>query len=1395
MRNCKKVVSLIFIILMLMTCINMPIFAATYYTDGNYTYYIKNTITMDVAIHKVSENLSGHVDIPSWLGGYYVAEIGKEAFKGNKNITSVSIPFGVSTIGLYAFQDCTGLKSVTFNKSSLTEIKSYAFSGCSSLESIALPAGVKTLGSNVFANCTNLKTASIPITVSTNEYNIFYNCTSLTDFSFSTGSYSDGAKDITKIPGYMFQKCTSLETITIPYSVNTIDCYAFLNSGIKRIVIPDTVTTIANDVFEGCSKLTDVTIGKGITSIPDGMFYKATALKSIVIPNNVTQISDDAFRGCSSLENIDLPDNLKTIGTSAFSDCTALKNVELGRTVETISGFAFSGCTALESISLCKGLKTIGSYAFSNCNNLATVVYTGTMADWKLVSGYKNVGNAAVLCEKALVERGIFNNNTHYWEYYDNGLLIIDGTGNMPAWSSAVGAPWSKYKDSIIRVEIADGVTNVGAYAFYKYPAINNVSLAESVESIGEYAFSNCAMLKGITLPGSLKTIDRYAFNLCNYLTEIIIPDSVISIGEYCFNSCTAAKRIVIGNGIKNISDYAFRYCTNAEEIIIGAEVTTISQRAFLDCMSVKTIKIPSKVKSIGVYAFANCRDLVEVELLEGLESIGANAFNDCKSLTTIYIPKSVKELGAYAFYNCSNLESIIIPESTKTIGESAFLGCSALTEVTIPENTTAIPDYAFQKCTNLKVVNMHEDITSIGNGAFVSCANLKEISLPEKLTTIGENAFSSSGLTSIDIPDSVNSIGEGAFFETPITELSIPEGITDIYSDFLYGCTKLTKVYLPSTIASIGRNAIYGCIALSDIYYSGTEDEWEKVTIDSTNADWLKNVTVHFKEYVYSVDEVVGLRSESATITGDTINLVAGEEAATTGVALVANVDSFSQYVIDSGENLTRAESGGYVYFIAKREKGLNQNFKIKVVDNDGVEHIYNLVVTFKGEPVKAKTVTFKVTPGNATVTLEGETKTAAGGVVTFENVAYGTRAYTVFAEEYATKEGTLEVAAEKVTKTVTLVLAESYITPSLAGIRAESVTYDEETHTISVTVDSIQESGGVTITIPGAATKEIKLTNNSTGIYRGAGSVAGSVQIVASLSRSTEHKATITYGECEYPLVIKFLWEAKVKFNDIVTLRTERQKYTYNELTRTITLYYDRFNILQKSGTSGFAFIVDDSIDVIYEFDADKSTNNQTDFAGTTPTAKYTSMKTGKDGEYGDVDLMFFRNFDSKNTSITYPDSYARVTLVNKVTGESTTYIVNHKVRDVSVEGDVDITAIHGLRVVEDSFVVDNENKTITFSAKKENKTAGFAVEVGNGLTIKTRPRKVLSPEANYGLAIGNVNQTTNPTLANACDRYVNARQSWAKNNTQTYKVKVFGGEKGLTYSIFTVTINWVD
>ena len=116
------------------------------------------------------------------------------------------------------------------------------------------------------------------------------------------------------------------------------------NSGVKRIIIGDSVTTIGNYAFSGCSSLTSVNIPNSVTTIGEYAFRDCSSLTSVTIPNSVTTIGKSAFHGCSALISVTIPNSVTTIGDDAFSGCTSLTSVNIPNSVTTIGSSAFSGC-------------------------------------------------------------------------------------------------------------------------------------------------------------------------------------------------------------------------------------------------------------------------------------------------------------------------------------------------------------------------------------------------------------------------------------------------------------------------------------------------------------------------------------------------------------------------------------------------------------------------------------------------------------------------------------------------------------------------------------------------------------------------------------------------------------------------------------------------------------------------------------------------------------------------------------------------------------------------------------------------------------------------------------------------------------------------------------------
>ena len=195
---------------------------------------------------------------------------------------------------------------------SITSIGDSAFSGCSSLQSIDIPNSVTTIGNGAFSDCSSLQ--SINITKGNKHYE------SIDGILFS--------KDLTCI--LKLPEGKKLEEYTIPNSVTTIGKGAFDRcSSLQSIDIPNSVTTIGNLAFRGCSSLQSIDIPNSVTTIGYDAFFGCSSLQSIDIPNSVTTIGNWAFSGCSSLQSIDIPNSVTTIGNGAFYDCSSLQSIHL----------------------------------------------------------------------------------------------------------------------------------------------------------------------------------------------------------------------------------------------------------------------------------------------------------------------------------------------------------------------------------------------------------------------------------------------------------------------------------------------------------------------------------------------------------------------------------------------------------------------------------------------------------------------------------------------------------------------------------------------------------------------------------------------------------------------------------------------------------------------------------------------------------------------------------------------------------------------------------------------------------------------------------------------------------------------------------------------------------
>ena len=227
------------------------------------------------------------------------------------------------------------------------------------------------------------------------------------------------------------------------------------------------------------------------------------------------------------------------------------------------------------------------------------------------------------------------------WTLDSAGLLAISGTGEMADYESKTDsasgeeittAPWGNQAKTAV---IGDGVTGIGAAAFYGCSGLTSVTMGSSVTDIWDGAFSGCTGLTGIVLPGSVTGIGEYAFSNCDSVTAIEIPAGVTTLGNSAFFGCDNLKevrynaraaectedsfgsgdglKVTFGDSVERIPDYIFQDCPGLTSVTIGSSATTIGHCAFNRCTGLTSIKIPESMTNIGYMAFSGCTSLADV--------------------------------------------------------------------------------------------------------------------------------------------------------------------------------------------------------------------------------------------------------------------------------------------------------------------------------------------------------------------------------------------------------------------------------------------------------------------------------------------------------------------------------------------------------------------------------------------------------------------------------------------------------------------------------------------------------------------------------------------------------------------------------------------------------------
>lgn len=606
------------------------------------------------------------------------------------------IPKNVIKIGQHSFSCCKSLIKLYFNQK-LRSLGEWSFSFCDNLTEVFFPSSCKlqAIGSHSFNKCENLSIVHFPSV--------------LVDIA-------DGA----------FNYCRSLKELNLPMSLIKIGKSAFCcNKGFIKAP-GDT-----DELYNSC-------------------------LTELIIPESVSCIGEDAFNGINSLQKVSILGAPK-LGGSVFANCTALKFFEAPNVVELSKSF-FGGCYELVDLK-CPMLEQIREYAFSDCNQLVyTMPETLTYVEHGAFNGTKGVivnqnftydneilidinCKTLITCnykqQKLIIPEGVVNVSKKAFmdgrerQNYRFGQIILPYSLSdisiceiLELESTYVKIPYGRDVDNmmsekpyLIKADIygydsvfidVNGVLYTeDKHKLLKFPmnlSIEKYTVCLGCEEIGERAFVGDEdydpefgisyygnELKELMLPNGLKTISKEAFDGCRELVNLVLPDTIIKIHDYAFKGCHSLESIYLPASLEYIGREVFP--TKIEQIKSSSPLYISKDDCLYKAENNEILWLSSSIKLLNlprtcVYKGKPC-----------------NTYSNC-----------IVSVDGELLYALPNIEHFDFPNDVKIIGRSSFGGNKKLKEIRIPKGVVTIRSGAFGYNQQLKAVYLPSTISHIGD-------------------------------------------------------------------------------------------------------------------------------------------------------------------------------------------------------------------------------------------------------------------------------------------------------------------------------------------------------------------------------------------------------------------------------------------------------------------------------------------------------------------------------------------------------------------------------------------------------------------------------------------------------------------------------------------------------
>ena len=624
------------------------------------------------------------------------SEVFRDAGKNTTDGFEFIVGKDVQVIPDYLFYEYTSgrkakIKAIKFEEDSRCYyIGTYAFYNNTTVKHLEIPEAFTSIGSSPFYYLSNV------------EYIEFRadNCTIDNLFS-SVATNPTNVKvviteNVSNIPNnflYNKSKVTSIEIENIKSSsLKNIDYRAFYNNKFTTFIMPDTVKTVGDQAFYGCTALADFSISQTIQTIGASAFYNCSLLYDIVIPNTCTSIGDSAFYNCQGLRLVSIGKNVTTIGTNAFYGVINLEDfiynaTNVGDSIGSAGMMAKAGTnTNGTRVTIASNVKRIPNYlcgtdSTSNVLNISNVEFEESSQCMEIGTGAFRYSYAKT-CN---IPDTVITIKDYAFAY-----TVLDETFIMPSGIQSIGSYAFYYNSGLKELEVADSCISVGSYAF-AYSSIEKVTLGAGITQISSYMFYNATNLKETNIPANVATVADYAYNGTKTLEKLYYQataDNTVYIKSAGSSSSSDSRnRRFYYSGING----------NGITITVAPNVTRIPQGMFgvgYYDVNYSSISTKPKIKAIIFEEGSECT------------TICSYAFSYIIGLQELHLPEKITALDFYyVFYyaTMSEINKFYFKSANLTTNYTSNpFTTSQEAQIIIGDEVTRIPNYIFNGMTNV---------------------------------------------------------------------------------------------------------------------------------------------------------------------------------------------------------------------------------------------------------------------------------------------------------------------------------------------------------------------------------------------------------------------------------------------------------------------------------------------------------------------------------------------------------------------------------------------------------------------------------------------------------------------------------------------------------------------